>query len=221
MAIQQDWKISRRHNKCSQTGTKFADGETFYTCIFDDPESAGFLRKDYSEAAWKELGDTLEPFSFWRSTCKYPPVEEEPTVIENESAEAMLRRMVEEDDASTENARYILALMLERKKNLLPVGVKETESSRLLLYEHRATGDVLVVRDPQLKLAEVEQVQEEVSRLLDQQSKPDPTQADNPDVGTNPAPEGRGSGDTEEPEPVDGGDPEETSGAVENPETER
>ena len=66
------------------------------------------------------------------------------------------------------NARYILALMLERKKALFPVGIKETESSKLLLYEHRLTGDVLIVRDPQLKLDEVEKVQEEVSQLLDQ-----------------------------------------------------
>jgi hypothetical protein len=184
MAIQQDWKISRRNNKCSQSDVKFADGETFYTCIFDDPESEGFLRKDFSEAAWKELGDTLDPFSFWRSTCKYPPVEEESTAMGNESAEAMLRRMVEEDDAATENARYILALMLERKKNLHPVGVKETESSRLLLYEHRATGDVIIIRDPQLKLAEVEQVQEEVSRLLGQKANPSPPPADLPDTDT-------------------------------------
>ena len=179
MTIQLDWKISRRGNKCSHSNVKFADGEAFYTCIFDDPESEGFLRKDFSEAAWSELSDTLKPFSFWKSTCKYPQEEGTPEVLENESAESMLRRMIEEDEASTENARYILALMLERKKALFPVGVKETESSRLLLYEHRATGDVLIVRDPQLKLDEVEKVQVEVSQLLDQgNSSKSPDQAD-------------------------------------------
>lgn len=168
MAIQKDWKISRRHNKCLHSDEKFADGEIFYTCIFDDPESEGFLRKDFSEAAWKELSNTLQPFSFWKTTCKYPQEESNPEVLGNESAETMLRRMIEEDEAVTENARYILTLMLERKKALYPVGVKETETSRLLLYEHRATGDVIVVRDPCLKLDEVEKIQEEVSLLLDQ-----------------------------------------------------
>ncbi|MFK5921381.1 MAG: hypothetical protein QM496_04335 [Verrucomicrobiota bacterium] len=168
MAIQKDWKISRRHSKCTHSGEKFADGQSFYTCIFDDPENEGFLRKDFSEAAWEELSDTLEPFSFWKTTCKYPKEDTSPEVLGNESAETMLRRMIEEDEAGTENARYILTLMLERKKALIPVGVKETESSRLLLYEHRASGDVLVVRDPQLKLDEVEAVQQEVSLLLDQ-----------------------------------------------------
>jgi len=181
MAIQQDWKISRRGNKCSHSGVEFADGENFYTCIFDDPESEGFLRKDFSETAWDELNETLKPFSFWRSICKYPPAEEKFEVLENESAEAMLRRMIEEDEAATENVRYILTLMLERKKTLRPVGTKETESSRLLLYEHRPTGDVLIVRDPQLKLDEVEKVQLEVSRLLDKNNPREPE--NQPDQG--------------------------------------
>lgn len=170
MAIQKDWKISRRHSKCTHTGEKFADGQSFYACIYDDPENEGFLRKDFSEGAWKELSSTLQPFSFWKTTCKYPQEDTTPEVLGNESAETMLRRMIEEDEASTENARYILALMLERKKTLMPVGVKETESSRLLLYEHRASGDVFVIRDPRLKLDEVEKIQEEVSQLLDQDS---------------------------------------------------
>lgn len=179
MAIQKDWKISRRHSKCTHSGEKFADGQSFYTCIFDDPENEGFLRKDFSESAWKELSDTLEPFSFWKTTCKYPKEEIAPEVLGNESAETMLRRMIEEDEATTENARYILTLMLERKKALIPVGVKETESSRLLLYEHRASGDVLIVRDPQLKLDEVEAVQLEVSLLLDQQNTANPDSENN------------------------------------------
>lgn len=168
MAIQKDWKISRRHSKCCHTERKFDDGESFYACIFDDPEGEGFLRKDYSEKAWKELSEKLEPFSFWKTVCKYPQEDNTQEVLGNESAETMLRRMIEEDEASTENARYILTLMLERKKTLVPVGVKETEFSRLLLYEHRASGDVLVVRDPQLKLDEVEKIQQEVALLLDQ-----------------------------------------------------
>ena len=168
MAIQKDWKISRRHSKCTHSGEKFADEETFYTCIFDDPEGEGFLRKDFSVASWEELSKTLEPFSFWKTTCKYPQEDTTPEALGNESAETMLRRMIDEDEASTENARYILALMLERKKTLVPVGVKETELSRLLLYEHRASGDVLVIRDPQLRLDEVEKIQKEVSDLLDQ-----------------------------------------------------
>jgi hypothetical protein len=36
----------------------------------------------------------------------------------------------------------------------------------LLLYEHRKSGEVFIVRDPELRLDEIESVQEEVATLL-------------------------------------------------------
>jgi hypothetical protein len=66
----------------------------------------------------------------------------------------------------TENTRYILAVMLERKKQLKQTGTRETEEATFLVYEHIKSGEVYIIRDPELKLAQIEEVQKEVSRLL-------------------------------------------------------
>lgn len=168
MAIIQDWKIRATNAQCELTGDPFVDEQVFYTCIFDDPESDGFLRKDYSIESWEKIHSEIDPppFSFWKSTYKAPVKEEEEKRIEDTSAEGMLRRFIEEDDPRTEHARYILALMLERKKTLVPTDSKETETRNLLFYEHAETGDVFIVADPGLKLDEIEVVQQEVAALL-------------------------------------------------------
>lgn len=168
MAIIQDWKIRATNAQCELTGDPFVDEQVFYTCIFDDPESDGFLRKDYSIESWEKIHSEIDPppFSFWKSTYKAPVKEEEEKRIEDTSAEGMLRRFIEEDDPRTEHARYILALMLERKKTLVPTDSKETETRNLLFYEHADTGDVFIVADPGLKLDEIEVVQQEVAALL-------------------------------------------------------
>ena len=168
MAIVIDWKIKSRSGVCCHTERPFEDEESFFTCIFDDPESDGFIRRDYSLDAWNELSDTLDPppFSFWKSVYKVPEPEEKEEALPQNSAEAMLHRMIEEDRPATENARFILALMLERKKILIPTEVKKTDTRTLLLYEHKETGSVYIVADPDLKLDEVEKIQEEVSDLL-------------------------------------------------------
>lgn len=148
------------------TDLPFEDGESFYTCIYDDPESDGFIRRDYSLESWEKVRSEEEsPFSFWKSNYKAPVVEED-TRIEDTSAEGMLRRFLEEDDPKTENARYILTLMLERKKTLIQTDSKVTENTTLLFYEHADNGDVFIVADPGLKLAELEEVQKEVAELL-------------------------------------------------------
>jgi hypothetical protein len=56
--------------------------------------------------------------------------------------------------------------MLERKKVLKQVDARETKEERLLIYEHAKTGEVFIIPDPRLKLAELEKVQQEVYALL-------------------------------------------------------
>lgn len=168
MAINQDWRIRASTAQCALTGARFADGEPFYTCIFEDSEGDGFVRRDYSLPAWQQARSTLDPppYSFWRSTHKAPPETADRGAEMDTSAEGMLRRFVEEDDPRTENARYILALMLERKKTLVPVDAKEAETRTLLFYEHAGSGEVFIVADPGLRLEQIESVQAEVSALL-------------------------------------------------------
>ena len=56
--------------------------------------------------------------------------------------------------------------MLERKRVLKQIKSEHTDEGRVLIYEHGKNGDVFIVRDPQLRLAEIESVQNEISALL-------------------------------------------------------
>lgn len=56
--------------------------------------------------------------------------------------------------------------MLERKKVLVPKEAREGEQGRMLVYEHRKTGEAFILRDPELRLDEIESVQDEVASLL-------------------------------------------------------
>jgi len=199
MAIIQDWKIRPTNARCELTGEAFEDGQEFYTCIFEDPNSDAFLRCDYAVPSWARVKGELDPppYSFWKSTYKAPEQEERKPRIEDTSAEGMLRRFMEEDDPSTENARYILALMLERRKTLIPTDSKETETRKLLFYEHAENGDVFIVADPGLRLDEIETVQQEVSDLLAAEEAKASQPVDE---------QSQDDGDADEGQPDEGGD---------------
>jgi hypothetical protein len=145
------------------TQRPFAEGEYFYTLLYRERD--GFRREDLSEEAWRERNDNIQPFSFWRSKFEPPP----PPAAEplpRETAEDLLRRYMEEGSGQHANARYILALMLERKRQLKQIEARETGEGRTLIYEHAKTGEVFVIPDPQLRLDQIEQVQNEVAALL-------------------------------------------------------
>ena len=159
-----DWSIQSRAEKCAVTGTPFQDGEYFYTLLFDDAD--GLRREDLSEAAWKERNDNRRPFSFWRSKFEAPPLVA-PETVTKQTAEDLLRRYMVEDSAQHAAARYLLAVMLERKKMLKEVEAKRAAGGALTrIYEHTRTGEVFVVPDPELRLDQIEQVQQEVASLL-------------------------------------------------------
>jgi hypothetical protein len=230
MALQESWHIRSRARQCAITEKPFEEGEEIVTALFPDPESSGYLRKDYSLESWDARGDEEEAaFSFWRTTYDPPSQEEKVDPMEKEDPETLLRRLVDEDEEHTENVRYILAVMLERKKLLRETDAQTIPTGTLRVYEHRKTGDAFIVRDPNIPLDEVETVQEEVILLLEHGGRipePEPETAAEAegDDGTSenaesPESEAVSSDDAEEPAPDtedEEGDENEGEGEEEN-----
>jgi hypothetical protein len=157
-----EWAIKHRADRCAVTERPFATGEYFYTLLFRDAD--GYRREDLSEEAWANRNENIRPFSFWKTRYEpLPPPAPEPLAKEN--AEQLFRRLMASENPPA-NASYVLAAMLERKRVLKQIKTENAASARVLIYEDRATGDAFVVPDPQLRLDELESVQNEVAQLL-------------------------------------------------------
>jgi len=157
----ENWHVKKCSPQCAGCDNPFADKEALYSRLsFDEGE---YLRHDFCESCWERDDSGL---SSWKTVFVVPPPDRE-EVVKKESAEALLRRLIAKDDEDDLNAIFILAVMLERKRILVERDVRTSEDRRKLrIYEHRKTGESLVVIDPELKLAELERVQEEVVVLL-------------------------------------------------------
>lgn len=162
----QTWSIRSRSHQCSLSERPFVEGETFHTAIYFDPETSGYLRRDVGLDVWKQEIAERKPIAYWKTVYSPNIVEAKPEVTSKESAMALLQRFIEEDEPGTENARYILALMLERKRILSPTATKEVDGQKILFYENKKTGEVFLIRDPELRLDELAQMQDEVAMLL-------------------------------------------------------
>ena len=156
-----EWAIKHRADACAATQRPFAPGEYFYTLLFHDAD--GYRREDLSEEAWATRNENIRPFSFWKT--RYEPLPAEPEPLAKENDEQLFRRLIASENPPA-NACYVLAAMLERKRVLKQIKTENAEKGRVLIYEHGATGDVFIVPDPQLRLDELETVQNEVAQLL-------------------------------------------------------
>jgi len=157
-----EWAIRHRADFCAATRRPFVPGEYFYTLLYHGAD--GYRREDLSEEAWQNRNENIRPFSFWKSRYEpLPPKPAEP--VPKENAEQLFRRLIASDNPPA-NACYVLAAMLERKRVLKQMKTEQSTNGRVLIYEQGATGDVFVVPDPQLRLDELESVQNEVVQLL-------------------------------------------------------
>ncbi len=170
MALQESWHVRNRSRECNITQTPFTEDQPIVTALFPDPESSGYVRKDFCESAWAERSPEDEtPFSYWRTKFQSTITNENQPVVTKQSAEELLKQLVEDDLEHTENTRYILAVMLERQKILRETDTQPTTNGILRIYEHRKTGEIFIVKDPNIPLDEVEKIQLEVMELLSPQ----------------------------------------------------
>ncbi len=182
----QDWTIQSRGEQCLATGAPFAAGELFHTLLF--LEGATLRREDLSSTALRERpADAPVPFSMWRS--KFEPSAAKPAeALGKQTAEELLRHYMADEDPRWRNVRYILAVMLERKRTLKEIQtVRGEDGSLSRVYQFPKTGEVLVVPDPQLRMDQIAAVQLEVAELLGKPATPTEPTATEPTEPTEPA----------------------------------
>lgn len=163
-----EWNIQSRTHQCQLTGKAFAEGESFHTVLLD--AKIGFERLDLSSAAWKEHGPEIiqRPnfISHWVATYEPPPAVA-PDAIQKDDAESLLRRLLATKDDRYAPSIFILAVMLERKKMLRVKSQVREHKRRVIVYEHVKSGDIFLINDPDLQLAQLESVQHDVANLLE------------------------------------------------------
>lgn len=158
-----EWDIQPRSSICTACQSPFADKANYHTLLAFDSE--GYRRRDLCDACI--TGASRDGVvSYWQAEYKMPaPPPPEP--IQKETAETLLKKLVEAADPGRSAAGYILAVMLERKRILKHRDtIQDEKGAELLVYEHARTGESFTLPDPHLRLDQLEEVQQQVAELL-------------------------------------------------------
>lgn len=169
--MSQDWNIQPCSGKCGKCETAFQDKQPYMSTLLVLEE--GYERRDFCEGCWEkpDVGKVMT-HSAWKGIFK-PPEPPAKEVLKKENAESLLRTYMETEDPANKNVVYVLAVMLERKKIFVERDIQlKDDGTQVLVYEHRKTGEIFMIPDPRLKLAQLESVQTEVAALLGMSGEP-------------------------------------------------
>jgi hypothetical protein len=180
----QEWDIKARSEFCQSCKIPFQDKQQYFSALVFGEQ--GYIREDYCGQCWLAgKKEVTSHYSQWQGTFRPPPPPPE-EALKKETAETLLRRLIQDGDASKKNVMYILAVMLERKRILAERDVQKHDDAKVIVYEHKKTGETFLVPDPGLHLDQLEHVQKEVVEMLGG-AKPQQTAGTE---GTVPVPDG-------------------------------
>jgi hypothetical protein len=164
-----EWNIQSRARTCQACEKAFVDKEVFHTLLFD--QKHGYNRLDICTTCWKDqysqgAADRKGFVSYWQGVYTVPPPPA-PEAIQKQTAESLLRKLIELNEPAHAAARFILAAMLERKRLLRVKAQIVEQQQRIFVYEHPKSGELWTIPDPNLQLDQLDHVQREVAHLLE------------------------------------------------------
>lgn len=156
-----DYQIQANTRRCSATGRELTPGERYYTALLEEGDR--FVRQDFAVEAWQ--GPPAGAFSFWTGRV---PLSSDPAKprFDDDVLEECFQRLEGQSESSRVNFRYVVALLLIRRKRFRFEETIEDNGVEHLEISNVRTGAKHRVINPQLTDEQMAQVQQEVFHVL-------------------------------------------------------
>ncbi len=185
------YDIQRPTGKCAFSGRTLEPGEPYIATLIEldeaeaaaltknaptapstsETKSIGFRRLDVSAEAWQQGQRPERVFSFWRSVVQ-PPNAKRKVFVDDQVLLDLLRRLGEDDRPGRQAFRFVLALVLMRKK-LLRFDGQETrtgadgKSEEWWTLTPKGQDEPLTVLNAQLDEQQIQSVTEQLGEILE------------------------------------------------------
>ncbi|HJZ94751.1 MAG TPA: hypothetical protein VKE40_28050 [Gemmataceae bacterium] len=156
-----NYQIHGPARTCTASGRELRAGEPFYSVLVD--EAGQFVRKDYAADAWP--GPPPDAVAWWAGRIPEAGRPAKPTINEELLVDCF-EHLSETPDPARQRFRYVVALLLMRRKRFKFEDARKREDQETLVVRDARSGRRFELVDPQLGAAEMDAVRDEVFRVL-------------------------------------------------------
>ncbi len=156
-----DWEIKKTLGECCGTGRKFEVGQEYYAALLLTDE--GFERRDYSVEFWE--GQKPDTYCFWK-TKMADPGRKKQLFINDEMLMAFFERLENETEEEKVNFRFVLTLILMRKRKLKYDSSKTDNGRELWTLKVTAEQRTVEVINPSLTEDKITELSSQMGQIL-------------------------------------------------------
>jgi hypothetical protein len=158
--------VSKPTGICASTGEVLLQKQQAIATLCEREEDEGFDRFDYSVDAWEKGERPCRLFSHWRYIVPEEGKKDKISIDDTVLAD-LFERLADDERPSRIAFRYILALVLLRKRKLKLVGREDSENGEVWLLQHKGVeGDPLKVKNPGISEEEIQDLSEQLGEIL-------------------------------------------------------
>jgi hypothetical protein len=159
------YDVARPLGKCAVTGEAIPTGEKFMAALRETP--LGFERVDVSLPAWEKF-DRKDVVGFWQTTM--PAQEQKKKLfVDDEVLCDLFERLKETTEPAKLNFRFVLGLILMRKKMLVYETSRSEEAKDIWVVRFKGREDKLDLLNPKLDEAQVMEVSQQLGQILNEE----------------------------------------------------
>jgi len=159
-----DWRIHRREQRCARCDRAFEQGEAFFSLLFLQGEL--LRREDHCPACFVvPEGQAGKELLFWRT--RHSPDRAARFAVDFESIEELFLALEGRSEERLAELRYLLALLLLRKKRLKLVGVRRHASGETLCLRRPRRAEEFEVQVFELDGERAQALKAELARIFE------------------------------------------------------
>lgn len=155
-----EWEVPKRSNACTACGRPFVDGEALAAYLQADGES--YARRDQCLAC--DPPSDPPPLGTWRTRAALPSATG--PVFDREGLFALLAGLGAASDPQPQRLRFVLALLLWRRKTLKLEDTRNDPDGELWIFRSTRSDDRYEIRRPDLDEGQAEQLSAQLEQLL-------------------------------------------------------
>lgn len=159
-----EWEVDKPLGQCYGTGRKIEPGEEYFGALMEIEE--GLQRRDYCADYWESEKPNV--FCYWKS--RFPrPDEKKQIFVDDNMLMAFFERLENETEQEKVNFRFVLALILMRKRLLKYDATRDEDGKeiwRLRVVGDKSADNRVEVINPHLDEEQVSQLSSQIGQIL-------------------------------------------------------